>query len=222
MALTRNKHPRLSALTSPESHSGNEFSMRDDSLWFMGRNHLVHTCKLPSTLVDDLHAKGHLYTDNNLEHPSLVFLHVASGGQVAGASLFDFAKEPPSFRIKGASNSGWFTVGDLTTAREVIVCENPIDTLSCYSLHQSRDLAAVSCAGPTIPMSLMLQLYESRQNLLVAFNNSPEADRQWLKAWDTVADWPGFNISALCPKSRDWNTDLIEVEKRNQGKSVKI
>ena len=30
------------------------------------------------------------------------------------------------------------------------------------------------------------------------------------QAWDTTADWTGFQVSSDCPEHKDWNDDLVQ------------
>ena len=111
------------------------------------------------------------------------------------------------------TTTAWFTVGNFTNADRVVAVESPIDALSYYSLFAGRYdvLAAVSCAGSTVPREMMLQAYDRRKPFVVAFDNDLAGQGGWAKAWDDTADWAGFRLLSECPKHKDWNDDLGRV-----------
>jgi hypothetical protein len=112
----------------------------------------------------------------------------------------------------GNKLTAWFAVGDVTAAPRIAAVESPIDALSYYSLHAGRsgDLAVVSCAGAIVPHELMAQAYDRRQSFIVALDNDIAGEQGWRKAWDTTADWTGFQVSSDCPEHKDWNDDLVQ------------
>ena len=102
-------------------------------------------------------------------------------------------------------------------APRIAAVESPIDALSYYCLHAGRpgDLAVVSCAGAIVPHELMAQAYDRRQSFIVALDNDFAGEQGWRKAWDTTADWTGFQISSDCPEHKDWNDDLVQLASSN-------
>ena len=107
----------------------------------------------------------------------------------------------------------------LEHAARVIAVESPIDALSYYSLFAGRcdALAAVSCAGSTVPHEMMLQAYDRRKPFVVAFDNDLAGQHGWAKARDDTADWAGFRLLSECPKHKDWNDDLGRVSGNSRG-----
>jgi len=89
-------------------------------------------------------------------------------------------------------------------------------SLSYFCLHgKPEDLAVVGCAGAMVPHELMAQAYDQRKSFIVAFDNDIAGEQGWRKAWDTTADWTGFQISSDYPEHKDWNDDLVQVVSSN-------
>ena len=61
-----------------------------------------------------------------------------------------------------------------------------------------------------MPHELMAQAYDRRQSFIVALDNDIAGEQGWRKAWDTTADWTGFQVSSDCPEHKDWNDDLVQ------------
>ena len=58
---------------------------------------------------------------------------------------------------------------------------------------------------------LMAQAYDRRQSSIVALENDFAGEQGSRKAWDTSADWTGFQVSSDCPEHKDWNDDLVRL-----------
>ena len=56
----------------------------------------------------------------------------------------------------------------------------------------------------------MAQAYDRRQSFIVALDNDIAGEQGWRQAWDTTADWTGFQVSSDCPEHKDWNDDLVQ------------
>jgi Toprim-like/Protein of unknown function (DUF3991) len=192
------------------------YAVRDDSSWSIARAYLVEQRKIPSPLVDELHARGSIYANDHRPTPSLVFLHRDQDGKARGATLRD-SRHQSAFRpCLGNKLTSWFTLGNLAKADRIAAVESPIDALSYYSLFgcNSDSLAVVSCAGATVPRELLLQAYDGGQAFVVALDNDPAGQRGRQKARDETLNWAGFKLSSDCPKLKDWNDDLIAMIQR--------
>jgi hypothetical protein len=191
------------------------YAVREDSHWPVGRAYLIEYRKISPALVDELHARGSIFANDHRPNPSLVFLHRDLHGKVRGATLRD-TKHQSVFRpCLGNKLSAWFTVGDLAKADRIVAVESPIDALSYYSLFGCRgeSLAAVSCAGATVSRELMLHAYEGRRSFVVALDNDFAGQRGWQKAREETLDWAGFKLSWDSPRRKDWNDDLITIQR---------
>jgi Toprim-like/Protein of unknown function (DUF3991) len=204
----------------PEKKSFEElaaiYAVRDDSNWPIARAYLVEQRKISPPLVDELHARGSIYANDNRPNPSLVFLHCDQQGKVHGATLRD-TKHQSAFRpCLGNKLTAWFTIGNSAEADRIAAVESPIDALSYYSLLGCRGggLAVVSCAGATVPHELMLQACDRRQVFVVALDNDPAGQRGRQKAWNETTGWAGFRLMAECATHKDWNDDLTATMQR--------
>jgi Toprim-like/Protein of unknown function (DUF3991) len=189
------------------------YALRDDTKWPIARAYLVEKRKIAGDLVDELHRGGTIFANDHCPNPSLVFLHRDCHGIVRGATLRD-TKHQSAFRpCLGNKLTAWFTVGDVTAASTIAAVESSIDALSYYSLHAGGpgNLAVVSCAGAIVPHELMAQAYDRRQSFIVALDNDIAGEQGRRKAWDTTANWSGFQVSSDCPEHKDWNEDLIQL-----------
>jgi Toprim-like len=192
------------------------YAVRDDTKWPIARAYLVEKRKIGADLVDGLHQAGAIFANNHSPNPSLAFLHRDCRGIVRGATLRD-TKHQSAFRpCLGNKLTAWFALGDITKASRIAAVESPIDALSYFCLHgRPEDLAVVSCAGAMVPHELLAQAYDRRQSFIVALDNDIAGEQGWLKAWDTTADWTGFQISPNCPEHKDWNDDLVQLASSN-------
>jgi hypothetical protein len=188
-----------------------KYAVRDDSNWPMACAYLVEIRRIEPALVDELHGKGSIYSNDHRPNPSLVFLHRTDCGKVVGATLRDTRHESSFRPTLGNKLTAWFSVGSLRDAETVVAVESPIDALSYYTLFAGRDdrLAVVSCSGAAVPLELMGQAYDRRQRFVVALDNDAAGERGWRRAWDATVDWSGFKISSECPRLKDWNADLL-------------
>ncbi|MGB7792154.1 MAG: toprim domain-containing protein [Terrimicrobiaceae bacterium] len=205
-------HPERKSFEQPAAR----YAVREDSNWPIARAYLVEHRRISPALVDELHARGSIFANDHLPNPSLVFLHRDQHGKVRGATLRDTRHQSVFRPCLGNKLTAWFTVGDLAKAGRIVAVESPIDALSYYSLFGFRgeSLAAVSCAGATVPRGLMLYAYEGRRSFVVALDNDSAGQRGWQKAREETLGWAGFKLSSDCPKRKDWNDDLISVTLR--------
>lgn len=186
------------------------YAARDDRNWSIARAYLVERRNIEPAIVDELHGAGSIYANDHHPNPALVFLHQTIGGKIVGATLRGTRHESPFRPSLGDKLTGWFSVGSVQEARDIVAVESPIDALSYCTLfsHRNDGLAVVSCSGSTIPHELMAHAYERRQSFVGALDNDAAGERGWQRAWDQTADWTGFKISSECPRLKDWNADL--------------
>jgi len=201
-----------------------QYAIPSTSNWPIARDYLVETRKLDAVIVDELHDRGSIYSNNHRPNPGIVFLHRSQHGKVEGATLRD-TKHESSFRpCLGNKLSAWFAIGDLANAQTVVAVESPIEALSYHSLFAGRNdpLAIVSCSGSFVPEDLMFQAYDRRQSFVVALNNDSAGEYGWQKAWDSTTDWTGFKISSACPQRKDWNADLVAAQRAPNGQRTSL
>lgn len=196
-----------------------QYAIPSTSNWPIARDYLVETRKLDPILVDELHDRGSIYSNNHRPNPGIVFLHRSQHGKVEGATLRDTRHESSFRPCLGNKLSAWFSVGDLSNAQTVVAVESPIEALSYHSLFAGRNdpLAIVSCSGSFVPEDLMFQAYDRKQSFVVALNNDGAGELGWQKAWDSTTDWTGFKISSACPQRKDWNADLVASQRITNG-----
>ena len=198
------------------------YAVPNEANWPIARAYLLETRGIDSAVVDDLHEVGTIFANHHRPNPSIVFLHRTQHGRVEGATLRD-TRHQSSFRpFLGNKLTAWFTVGHLDKAEIVVAFESPIDALSYRTIHACRGdaWAVVSCAGATVPNELMRLAYERGQSFVVALDKDPAGERGWRKAWDETVDWQGFKISSACPKHKDWNDDLMFLQRREPRQSL--
>ncbi len=188
-----------------------QYAMPSTGNWPIAHDYLVETRKIDSAIVDELHERGSIYSNNHRPNPGIVFLHRSQHGKVEGATLRDTRHESSFRPCLGNKLTAWFSVGDLANAQTVVAVESPIEALSYHSLFSGRNdpLAIVSCSGSFVPEELMFQAYDRRQSFVVALNNDEAGEFGWQKAWDSTTDWTGFKLSSACPQRKDWNADLV-------------
>ena len=214
--------------SNPEKKSFEElaaiYAVRNDSSWPIARNYLIEQRKISPPLVDELHARGSIYSNDHRPNPSVVFLHRDQHGKVRGATLRDTRHQSAFRPCLGNKLTAWFAIGNLAEADRIAAVESPIDALSYYSLFGCRSgrLAVVSCTGATVPRELMLQAHDRRQAFVIALDNDPAGQRGRQKAWDETLNWTGFKLSSDCPRLKDWNDDLIAVMQRIHAPKFKI
>jgi hypothetical protein len=199
------------------------YAVPDESNWPMARTYLVGRRKIDPAVVDELHATGSIYANDHRPHPSIVFLHRTPHGKVEGATLRDTRHESAFRPCLGNKLTAWFAVGHLEKAHTVVAVESPIDALSYYTIYAGRGdgLTVVSCGGATVPYELMVQACDRRQAFVVALDNDPAGERGWSKAWDETVDL-NLKISAECPRHKDWNEDLVALEKEFTRRRAKL
>ena len=188
-----------------------QYAVPSKSNWPIARDYLVETRRVDAAIVDELHERGSIYSNNHRPNPGIVFLHRSQHGKVEGATLRDTRHESHFRPCLGNKLTAWFSIGDLSKAETIVAVESPIEALSYHSLFAGRNdpLAIVSCSGSFVPDELMFQAYDRRQRFVVALNNDDAGELGWQKAWDSSAEWTGFKLSSACPQRNDWNADLV-------------
>jgi hypothetical protein len=59
----------------------------------------------------------------------------------------------------------------------------------------------------------MLHAYEGRRSFVVALDNDFAGQRGWQKAREETLVWAGFKLSWDSPRRKDWNDDLIAIQR---------
>lgn len=196
-----------------------QYAIPSTANWPIARDYLVEIRKLDPIIVDELHERGSIYSNNHRPNPGIVFLHRSQHGKVEGATLRDTRHESSFRPCLGNKLTAWFALGDLANVETVVAVESPIEALSYHTLFAGRNdpVAVVSCSGSFVPEDLMFQAYERRQSFIVALNNDDAGELGWQKAWDSTTDWTGFKISSACPQRKDWNADLVASRRITNG-----
>ena len=172
--------------------------------WHHVFEYLTGERALPDDMVDELHARGDVYAD---DHHNAVFTRYDLAGQVVGYVLTGTGEN----RFKGnrgAKAAGAFWVGS-DTARNVFVCESPIDVLSAWTLHKragSTDYLYVSSDGTG---NLCPDFLRGRANILSGFDNDDAGEDHHNKLTAQLNEL-GIKtpVHRLLPKAKDWNKDL--------------
>jgi hypothetical protein len=188
-----------------------QYAVPSSGNWPIARDYLVETRKIDPAIVEELHGRGSIYANNHRPNPGIVFLHRTPHGKVEGATLRDTRHESSFRPCLGNKLTAWFALGDPASAETVVAVESPIEALSYHTLFAGRHdrLAVVSCSGASVPDELLATAYDRRQSFIVGFNNDDAGELGWQRACESTADWPGFKISAECPRRNDWNADLV-------------
>ena len=182
--------------------------VKQESQWQSVKKYLTRERRLPSSLVDSLHASGLVYADDK---QNAVFIRRSLESEITGASLRGTAGTDNTFKglaIGSKRNAGWFYFqrGGLSSdpiSRAVLV-ESPIDAMSIAVLErtESRKTIYLSTDGAgQVPVEFLRQL--PAQSVVVAYDNDQPGELMAQKAMEPLP-----NSVRKQPKAKDWNEEL--------------
>lgn len=133
-------------------------------------------------------------------------------------------------QVLGMISRSAFWIGNLTSAKEVILVESDIDALSFFSLHRyiephikSGNIAIVSCSGISVTKPL-LEILRQKETVYVAFDNDKkEATKVAVnKAFHKIKTElePHVKVERLLPNAKDWNEELQNRRHNNKTKTI--
>ncbi len=117
------------------------------------RQYLTHRRALDASLLEPLWESGQLYADGRA---NAVFVLVAGKAQLpVGAELRGTGSRVWRAMAYGSNKDlGYFWIGT-RAAREIVLCESPIDAISCFQIHPQRiciSTSGVRADPPWLPV----------------------------------------------------------------------
>jgi hypothetical protein len=215
----REKEP-IEAL--PYDKSKQEYALRDDSRWNEARSYLVDKRCLNPELVDEFFKKGDIYAT---ERGGVAFIHRNVDGEDVGLTIRSIKHQSGFRQSLGRKTTGWFTVGDLKMAREIVVVESAIDALSFFSLFKPEpETAIVAVSGAYSPLPLLEHAKKNDAAIISAYDNDQaglNARENLNTAWMQLTHGEGDFFEKV-PTKKDWNEDLCQKISVRQSQRIKI
>jgi len=211
---------KLPAEQMPYDQSKQEYALRDDTRWSEARSYLIDKRCLKSKIVDEFYNKGDIYATTK---GGVAFIHRNVDGEDVGLSIRSINHQS-GFRLSiGKKTTGWFTVGDLKEAKEIIVAESAIDALSLCCLNGlGPESSIVAVSGAFSPLTLLKHAWKNEAKI-VAGDDSDDAGLQarekLREAWREITNGMG-EFDEKIPLKKDWNEDLCY--KITESKKLKI
>ena len=163
------------------------------------RQYLTRRRGLDSSLLETLFQSGQLYADG---HANAVFVLLAGKAQrPVGAELRGTGLQ--AWRGMGSGSNkdlGYFWIGT-RAAREIVLCESAIDTISCFQIHPQR--ICISTSGVRANPPWLSVLIAHGYTLLCGFDADHPGDAA---AARMIALHP--TVRRLRPSAHDWNDVL--------------
>ena len=197
-------------------------AIRDDERWSAARRYLLDVRGLPSDLVDGLYHQGDVYASFSEKRPGKTgacFVHRDLAGRPCGATIRPIDQDP-AFPISiGEKRTAWFTLGDLGSAKEVVVTEAPIDAISYVAIRRSPDTAVLAMSGSHVFRPVLQAAHDRRWHLAVAFDN----DHAGLAGYESCRENQDLlfpddpPVQRIAPRGKDWNDDLRQGVSATRG-----
>lgn len=211
--------------------------VREESKWLAVKKYLTRARKLPSGLVDSLHASGLVYAD---ERQNAVFLR-RSLDERTGQDFLAYSRREFDLKITGATlrgtvgannifkglakgtkrSEGWFYFCQGGQSSDpiyrAVLVESPIDAMSFAVLdrNDSRKTIYLSTDGAgQIPHKFLQQL----KDVVVAYDNDQAGNLMAQRVLSQLS-----NSGRRTPKTIDWNEELINRfnwSKESQSKEI--
>jgi hypothetical protein len=194
---------------------------RADDCWPMARLHLIETCGVPPGLVDELHARDHIYTSflgDRSDEIDLCFVLRDFSYVPRGVALQSMVYPFAPFRLLG-TREAWFSP-DQPRGNRLILTEGPLEAISYVALHRPQESGVLAMPSPWVPLSLLFATRLVKWEMIVAFGNSLAARNgfaQCLHDWRTHFGNGGLP-KRVVPIGSTWNDDLRRSLRR--GSSV--
>lgn len=175
--------------------------------WHGAFEYLTGERALPDNMIDALHDRGDVYAD---DHKNVVFARYDLAGEVVGYVLTGTG-ETRFKGNRGPKSAGGYWIGS-DTARNVFVCESPIDVLSAWTLHKrdgSTDYLYVSSDGTG---RLCPDFLRGRANILSGFDNDDAGNKHHEQLLAQLNEL-GIKtpVHRILPRAKDWNKDLQDL-----------
>jgi hypothetical protein len=189
------------------------YAIRDDSRWPLARDYLTQVRKLDGAAVDKLHSQNLIYATRSKNHPAFTcatFAHPDLQGEIKGLFSRTTIHNSDFRQVLGSKTSAWFRTGDLSTAKEVVITESPIEALSFMTLHPKEGRVAISVEGCAVPQALAEEIVKKGQVPILALNPDVAGIQGSSKAEELFKSL-GYDkpIERLASQSEDWNKDLV-------------
>ena len=163
------------------------------------RQYLTRRRGLCSSLLETLFQSGQLYADG---HANAVFVLLAGKAQrPVGAELRGTGLQ--AWRGMGSGSNkdlGYFWIGT-RAAREIVLCESAIDTISCFQIHPQR--ICISTSGVRADPPWLSVLIAHGYTIHCGFDADHPGDAA---AAHMIALHP--TVRRLRPSAHDWNDVL--------------
>lgn len=202
-------------LSYPEARE--QYAVRDDSRWAEARSYLVEQRRLQADIVDIMFKNGNLYATKK---GGIAFVHLNVDGEEVGCSIRSIQHCSKFHQSIGKKTTGWFSVGNLKTAKTILVAESAIDALSLATLHPMEpNTAVVAVSGAYSPLPLLEHAFRNGAKLIAAYDNDEagiNAKEQLHTTWKELTHGKGTFLEKI-PIKKDWNEDLCRsYQQKNQ------
>lgn len=189
-----------------------KFAPNVEANWASVREYLVRDRCLPGTWIDNLHKRGHVWSN---EYRSACFGHRDLAGSLVGASVRGTTSR--FFQTIGDKKDGFFRLRLSQNAlHRIAVVESPIEALSLASLIRDPNTIYASSAGAggLEPMLELARRY--KLEVLAAQNNDAGGDVQARLTADACRSHRLIHVRVK-PAFNDWNDALrfLHNEMRN-------
>ena len=199
-----------------------QYAARDDNYWMAARSYLVIERKLNSKTIDELFKQGDIYATKK---GGIAFVHRNFDGEEVGCSIRSINHQSGFRQSLGDKKTGWFSVGNLKTAKTIIIVESAIDALSFDALSAlENETAIVSVSGAYSPLSLLRHASDNNINIVAAYDNDVagrNANERLRATWNDLTQL-SKKFSIKIPSNKDWNEDLLHHFSITQSLSIKI
>ena len=177
---------------------------KDDARLPQVVNYLLNTRSIPLSLIKSLIHSGKLYADTK---GNAVFLLLGKEKRVVGAEL----RGTTQIRWRGMApgsrkDLGYFCVEN-PTAKNMLLCESAIDTISFFALCPT--FLAVSTSGANPNPLWLASLINNGYEIYCGFDSDEAGDRL---AQKMITLHP--TVKRLRPLKHDWNDVLVAKSKR--------
>ncbi|PSB03112.1 MobV family relaxase [Merismopedia glauca] len=177
--------------------------------WQQLKTYLTRQCRLPSSLIDNLHHQGLLYADNRAN--AVWLRRTIDSSTINGATLQNTAggdSTSMELAIGSERHAGWFhfQMGGQSgePINRAILVKSPLDAISFAVLDrtESRPTIYLSTDGTAVvPVEFLQTLPQA--SVIVAYPNDTEGNIMAQKVMEQLPD-----CRRKTPKAQDWNSDL--------------